>query len=84
MNTYSIYFGSSPIATVSGTEYAYEVYSRTKALAELLNKSACLVWDETGEIVADFDPCDFEGFEVDDADLECGFDPYEGCYTFDC
>lgn len=24
----------------------------------------------------DEDPCDY--------DLEVGFDPYEGCYTFDC
>lgn len=22
--------------------------------------------------------------DYDDSDLECGFDPYEGCYTFDC
>lgn len=23
-------------------------------------------------------------YEYDDEMLECGFDPYEGCYTFDC
>lgn len=33
---------------------------------------------------------DFEILELEDDDydepydLECGFDPYEGCYTFDC
>ena len=41
------------------------------------------VWvDETTGIVmvadADLD------LEFDDCDYECGFDPYEGCYTDDC
>lgn len=26
---------------------------------------------------------DFDDYEPD-FDLECGFDPYEGCYTWDC
>lgn len=25
-----------------------------------------------------------EDFEPDDIDDDCGFDPYEGCFTFDC
>lgn len=25
-----------------------------------------------------------ENYEPDDAQLEMGFDPYEGCYTYDC
>lgn len=54
MTTYTIYLGSAPIATVSGTEFAYAVYAKTVALAELLNKTASLVWDETGEEVASF------------------------------
>ena len=53
MSTYTIYLGSSPIACVSGTEYAYAVYAKTVELAEILGKGACLVWDTTGEIVAD-------------------------------
>lgn len=54
MNTYTIYLGSTPIATVSGTEFAYAVYAKTASLADLLGKSASLVWDETGEEVASF------------------------------
>lgn len=27
---------------------------------------------------------DNEEEDFDDADLEMGFDPYEGCYSFDC
>ena len=38
MNTYTIYLGANPIANVSGTEYAYEVYTKTQELAELLGK----------------------------------------------
>lgn len=56
MNTYTIYLGVKAVATVSGTEYAYEVYDKTKDLAELLGSVASLVWDETGEEVAHFDP----------------------------
>lgn len=33
-------------------------------------------------------PCesddDIWGDEPDDIDDDCGFDPYEGCYTYDC
>ena len=30
------------------------------------------------------DPDEEYGDEPSDYDLEVGFDPYEGCYTFDC
>lgn len=56
MSTYTIYLGTNPVATVKGTEYAYEVYTKTRDLAELLGKEASLVWDETVEEVAYFDP----------------------------
>ena len=56
MSTYTIYLGAKAVATVSGTEYAYEVYSKTRELAELLGSVASLVWDETSEEVAYFDP----------------------------
>lgn len=56
MNTYTIYLGVIAVATVSGTECAYEVYSKTRELAELLGRVASLVWDETSEEVAYFDP----------------------------
>jgi hypothetical protein len=83
MNTYTIYLGATPIADVSGTEYAYEAYTKTKELAELLGKTCALVWDETAEEVASYDPEEGFEYELDDVD-ECGFDPYAGCYTYDC
>ena len=83
MNTYTIYLNAKPIACVCGTEYAYEVYTKACDLAELLGYSASLVWDDTAEEVASYDPEDeWEDCEPD-VD-ECGFDPYEGCYTYDC
>lgn len=59
MNTYTIYLGIAPITCVSGTEFVYEAYRKTCELAELLGKTACLVWDETGEIIEDYNPEEF-------------------------
>lgn len=36
---------------------------------------------DTGEVVAEAAE---EDYEPDDWDREMGFDPYEGCYTYDC
>ena len=87
MTTYTIYLGATPIATTDGTEYTNVVWNKTKELANLISSSAALVWDETGDVVAEFDPEQLEYTEVDDfiddAD-ESGFDPYMGCYTGDC
>lgn len=92
INTYTIYLGTKPIANVSGTEYAYKVYKKTAELAELLGGTASLVWDGSGEEVASYpeeedpeeeDP-EEDWEEPDWDDLESGFDPYEGCYTYDC
>lgn len=84
MNTYTITLGANTIATISGTEYAYEVYAKTCELADLLGKDVCLVWDDNAEVVAYYDP-DAEDYEEPaDIDNDCGFDPYEGCYTYDC
>ena len=124
MNTYTIYLGAHPIACVSDTEQAYACYEAAKTIAEMTCRTASLVWDETGEEVAGFEPDEFEGeyeascsceamncgywwqdadedcprchfegdvapceeddYYEDDDDLECGFDPYAGCYTYDC
>jgi hypothetical protein len=105
MTTYTIYLGSAPIACVEGTECAYAVYRKTTEIAEILGKSASLVWDDSGEEVASYgeeeepltelsDEEYDEYFRLSDEDLEeavqemgldeCGFDPYAGCYTFDC
>ncbi|MBR5314167.1 MAG: hypothetical protein IKU45_01990, partial [Clostridia bacterium] len=54
--TYTIYLGANPIACVDGCEAAYTCYEAAKTIAEMVGKDACLVWDETGEIIADFDP----------------------------
>lgn len=85
MNTYTIYLGSNPIACVAGTTAAYACYEAAKALTEYTGKCASLVWDETGEEVAYCDPSE-EDFDDEPADIDddCGFDPYEGCFTFDC
>lgn len=29
-------------------------------------------------------PCEYDDYEPDDIDDDFGFDPYEGCYTYDC
>lgn len=93
MNTYTIYLGATPIACADGTEYVYAVWAKTRELAELLTTTAILVWDDSGEVIEDYDPAELEYVEVEDDDEddyyepdvdECGFDPYEGCYTFDC
>ncbi len=124
MNTYTIYLGARPIACVSDTERAYACFEAAKTIAEMTSRTASLVWDETGEEVASYDPeeveeevasfsceemncgywwqdadedyprCHFEGavapceeeddYYEDDDDLECGYDPYMGCYTDDC
>lgn len=60
MTTYTVYLGTAPIFCGGGTEYAYEVYAKTKELAELIGETVSLVWDETGEVVADFDPNEWE------------------------
>ena len=124
MNTYTIYIGCTRIVCVSDAERAYACFEAAKTIAEMSNRTASLVWDETAEEVAFFDPedadegieascsceavncgywwqdadedyprCHFEGdvapceeedYYEDDDDLECGFDPYCGCYTDDC
>lgn len=85
MTTYTVYLGATPIAITDGTEYTYAVWRKTVELAELVGSSASLVWDDTREVVEEYDPDEIEDFDEfsDDVD-ETGFDPYEGCYTWDC
>lgn len=85
MNTYTIYLGATPIASVADTDAAYACYEAAKTIGEYADGSVSLVWDETGEEVAYSDPSEecFED-EPDDIDDDCGFDPYEGYYTYDC
>lgn len=37
-------------------------------------------YEDTGDEV----PEDWNDYEPADIDDDCGFDPYEGCYTWDC
>ena len=80
--------------TISGTEAAYEAWRKACDFAEAAGISYCdLWWYDTGEVVAsldnedDEDEADLEECLEDDFfedDLEMGFDPYEGDYTWDC
>ena len=82
---YHIYLDNQMIAEVSGSEACYVCYEAAKSIAEMTGKAAHIVSGETGEILESSGPleeCDFEDC-FDDCD-ECGFDPYEGCYTWDC
>ena len=76
---YYIYIENRMVAEVEGSEIAWEVYRKTCELADLLGEVANLVDGETGEVIESSDEEDYEP-DVD----ECGFDPYEGCYTYDC
>lgn len=81
MNTYTIYLGATPIASVADTDAAYACYEAAKTIGEYADRSVSLVWDDTGEEVAYSDPSDDEPADIDD---DCGFDPYLGCFTDDC
>ena len=88
MNTYTIYLGATPIACVADTNAAYACYEAAKTIGEFTGKQISLVWDETGEVVAyQLSAEDEDEYFNDvpaDIDDDCGFDPYEGCFTFDC
>lgn len=55
-----------------------------KALAEWLEKLGWddVMWDWDSAVAEVFEP-DFDD-EPADIDSDFGFDPYEGCYTYDC
>lgn len=59
MKEYIIYLGATPIARVSGTEYAFVVWMKVRELAELLGRPASMAWvndDWMDEEVAYYDP----------------------------
>lgn len=81
---FMIYIENRMIGEVSGMDFAYEVYTKAAELGEMIGDTAHLVSGETGEIIASSD--DYDDYDRDyepDYD-ECGFDPYAGCYTWDC
>ena len=68
---------------VDGCEAAYEAYEAAKELARAVGADNAAIWDTlTLEILEDV--ASEEAGDWEDAYLEEGFDPYEGCYTFDC
>ena len=81
---YYIYIENRMVAEIENSEVAWEVYRKTCELADLLGEIANLVDGETGEVIESSD--DWDDYDEDyEPDLdECGFDPYEGCYTYDC
>jgi hypothetical protein len=83
MNTYTIYLGAHPVACVCCHDAAYACYEAARTIAEYTNRTAYLVWDGMGEQVAGYGPAE-EDDEPEDIDSDFGFDPYEGCYTYDC
>ena len=54
MKTYSIYLRGQRIATGLESLAAYDAWEFVKELAKILDASACLVWDETGEEISCF------------------------------
>ena len=82
--TYTLFINSNLVATVDGTEFAYEAWAKVQELAELLGARASMVFDEDQEVVAEYDPEEEDDDEPADIDSDEGFDPYEGCCTWDC
>lgn len=78
---YYIYLDDLMIAEVSGSEACYVCYESAKSIAEMTGRVAHIVSGETGEILESSESYD-EDYEPDYD--ECGFDPYAGCYTYDC
>lgn len=81
---YFIYIENRMVAEVSGVEFAYQVYVKATELAEMIGETANLVDGETGEVIASSDDWDDYDGDYEPDYNECGFDPYAGCYTFDC
>lgn len=77
--TYCIYIENHKIAETDEVDFAWEIYRKTCELGDLLSNIVSLVDGQTQEVIASSDDEDYEP----DYD-ECGFDPYEGCYTYDC
>ena len=81
---YIIYLNNKEIATIDGTEIAYECYAAAETIGLATGQSVSLVDAETAEVVAFFDPNEEDDDDYYDDCDECGFDAYSGCYTYDC
>ena len=85
MTTYSIFIGDKFIGSVDGFDVAYDCFESAMFIAEKTCQTVSVVrYNEEGASeIAYYDPeeinDDFEGIHDD-----LGFDPYAGCYTYDC
>jgi hypothetical protein len=76
----------------------YMVYAGGQYIADEIHAdSKEAAYEQIGEYAEEYilyTPAEYEQWfgspeeetydDYDDYDDECGFDPYEGCYTFDC
>ena len=82
---YYIYIENRMVVEVEGSEAAYAAYVKATEIADMTGETAHLVDGETGEIItSSVERYNDELDAYEDANLECGFDPYVGCYTDDC
>ena len=80
-----IYISNRMVAELFGCESAYAAYLKATEIADLTGETAHLVDGETGEVITSSDERYNDELDAyEDANLECGFDPYAGCYTDDC
>lgn len=90
IQTYSIFIGDRYIATTEAGDATFACFEAAKTIAEYTKQIATLVDNTNGIIIAysndndDDDDLDLDEEWGDDGNLEAGFDPYEGCYAYDC
>ena len=86
--TYIISINAEHNFEITGDEAAYEVYTKACEFAETIGARVDFLDAETGEVLASFgDDEDYEpddDYEPGDIDSDFGYDPYCGCYTYDC
>lgn len=89
MSNFSIAINGKVVTTISGVSAAWDAYFSAGVFCDAIGATCDLIDAETGEVI---DSCGYdeepeyinEDLEDFEEDLEEGFDPYEGCYTFDC
>ena len=64
-STYSLFLGTTLVASVEGVKRAYDVWAQVRELAEACGERALLVYDEDAEILAAYEP-DEDGDPFDD------------------
>ena len=83
MANFWIYINGNVIGEIHGYEAAWDAYRKAVALCGLVGAGCDIVDAETGEVIESFGNGSDDDDILDDID-EMGFDPYEGCYTYDC